>query len=84
MSKEEIKLYLDDEETGLSRETSHPNFTEHFSAEFYYDCADDECIGIKDLLQVSDKEKFKNKIKEIVFDKDVFINNEVCPYGMER
>ncbi len=42
MSKEEIKLYLDDEETGLSRETSHPNFTEHFSAEFYYDCADDE------------------------------------------
>ena len=42
MSKEEIKLYLDDEETGLSRETSHPNFTEHFSAEFYYDCADNK------------------------------------------
>ena len=42
MSKEETKLYLDDEETGLSRETSHPNFTEHFSEEFYYDCVDDE------------------------------------------
>ena len=42
MSKENDKLYLDDEETGLSRETSHPNFVEHFTEEFYYDCADDE------------------------------------------
>ena len=50
----------------------------------FYETTYDECIGIKDLLQVSDKEKFKNKIKEIIFDKDVFINNEVCPYGMER
>ena len=42
MSKEKEKLYLDDEETGLARETSHPNFVEHFSEDFYYDCTDDE------------------------------------------
>lgn len=42
MSKEEEKLYLDDEEEGLSRETSHPDFVAHFSEEFYYDCVDDE------------------------------------------
>ena len=42
MAKEESKLYLDEEETGLAREASHPNFVEYFSEEFYYDCADDE------------------------------------------
>jgi uncharacterized protein YfeS len=33
--------YFDDEEEGLARETSHPLFVAHASAEFYYDCTDD-------------------------------------------
>ena len=33
--------YFDDEEEGLARETSHPFFVEHASAEFYYDVGDD-------------------------------------------
>lgn len=33
-------LYFDDEE-GLARETSHPFFVEHATADFYYDVCDD-------------------------------------------
>ncbi|HEX8656340.1 MAG TPA: hypothetical protein VF690_02330 [Hymenobacter sp.] len=33
--------YFDDKEEGLARETSHPFFVEHASADFYYDCADE-------------------------------------------
>ncbi|MBG8554630.1 hypothetical protein [Hymenobacter guriensis] len=33
--------YFDDSEEGLARETSHPFFVEHASADFYYDCTDD-------------------------------------------
>lgn len=36
------KVYLDDDEVGLSRETSHPNFVNHFTEDFYYDCGDEE------------------------------------------
>lgn len=36
------RLYFDDDEIGLHPLTSHPRFREHFTAEFYYDCADDE------------------------------------------
>lgn len=50
----------------------------------FYETTYDEWIGIEELLQVSNKEKFKNKVKKIIFDKEIFINNEVCPYGMER
>jgi uncharacterized protein YfeS len=36
------RFYFDDqEEEGLARETSHPNFVAAFTAEFYYDCTDD-------------------------------------------
>ena len=34
--------YFDDEETGIDRKTSHPNFVAAFRDEFYYDCTDDE------------------------------------------
>ena len=50
----------------------------------FYETTYDEWVGIEELLQVSNKEKFKNKVKKIIFDKEIFINNEVCPYGMER
>lgn len=33
--------YFDDEEEGLARETSHPFFVEHATADFYYDGGDD-------------------------------------------
>lgn len=35
-------LYFDDEEIGLHPLTSHPHFRKHFTADFYYDCSDDE------------------------------------------
>jgi uncharacterized protein YfeS len=34
--------YFDDEEIGLHRKTSHPNFVEHFKDDFYFDCGDEE------------------------------------------
>lgn len=34
--------YFDDNEIGLHPLTSHPYFREHFTAEFYYDCCDEE------------------------------------------
>lgn len=36
------RIYIDSEEYGLHPKTSHPRFTEHFTEEFYYDCADEE------------------------------------------
>ena len=33
--------YFDDEEEGLTRETSHSFFVEHATADFYYDCGDE-------------------------------------------
>lgn len=35
-------IYIDSEEYGLHPKTSHPQFTEHFTEEFYYDCTDEE------------------------------------------
>ena len=89
MSKEETKLYLDDEETGLSRETSHPNFTEHFSEEFYYDCVDDESpfgndngadtlYELEDLFKSGDYEgKILGLPKKIVSVKGIIGNNQL-------
>jgi uncharacterized protein YfeS len=33
--------YFDDEKEGLARETSHPFFVEHATADFYYSCIDE-------------------------------------------
>lgn len=35
-------IYIDVEEYGPHRKTSHPRFVEAFSDDFYYDCADEE------------------------------------------
>lgn len=83
MIKTDLFVWLQEavlEETGTMIDYVKPN-NNRFP---FYETTYDECVGIEELLQVSDKEKFKNKIKEIIFDKDVFIDNEVCPYGMER
>lgn len=50
----------------------------------FYETTYDECTGIENILNTSDKESFKKRVKEIIFDKDIIIDNEVCPYGMER
>ncbi|MDS0527414.1 WGR domain-containing protein [Clostridium sp. SHJSY1] len=34
--------YFDNEEIGLHPKTSHPNFVEHFTEEFYYYCGEEE------------------------------------------
>jgi uncharacterized protein YfeS len=34
--------YFDDEEIGLHRKTSHPNFVKYFKEDFYYDCCNEE------------------------------------------
>ena len=83
MIKTDLFVWLQEavlEETGTMIDYVKPN-NNRFP---FYETTYDECVGIEELLQVSDKEKFKNKVKEIIFDKDIFINNEVCPYGMER
>jgi len=38
----EQQLYISDDEVGLHPLTSHPRFRKHFSADFYYDCVDEE------------------------------------------
>lgn len=35
-------IYIDTEEFGPHRKTSHPRFSAHFCEDFYYDCADEE------------------------------------------
>lgn len=83
MIKTDLFVWLQEavlEETGTMIDYVKPN-NNRFP---FYETTYDECVGIEELLQVSDKEKFKNKVKKIIFDKDIFINNEVCPYGMER
>lgn len=50
----------------------------------FYETTYDELEGIDTMLSTDDKDEFKKKVKEIIFDKDVIIENEVCPYGMER
>lgn len=50
----------------------------------FYETTYDENKGISEILSVKDKDKFKQKVKDIIFDKDIIIENEVCPYGMER
>lgn len=50
----------------------------------FYETTYDESYGIKHILETDNKAKFKKKVKEIIFDKDTIIENEVCPYGMER
>jgi uncharacterized protein YfeS len=37
-----MKFYFDDPETGIARETSHPNYTARLKEELYYDCLE-EC-----------------------------------------
>lgn len=36
-----MKFHFDDPDSGLARETSHPNFVKNLTHELYYDCADD-------------------------------------------
>lgn len=36
------QYYLDDQEVGLHRLTSHPAFRAHFSDDFYYNCCDED------------------------------------------
>ena len=50
----------------------------------FYETTYDENRGISSILSTESKDEFKKKVKEIIFDKDVIIENEVCPYGMER
>lgn len=35
-------IYIDSEEYGLHRKTSHPHFSGFFTKDFYYDCTDEE------------------------------------------
>lgn len=50
----------------------------------FYETTYDETQGISSLLDTNDKDKFKARVKDIIFNKDIIIENEVCPYGMER
>ena len=74
------------EETGTEITFERP-YSEYYP---YFDTVYSEYDEIEDLLALEmnsgeyDKEKFKNRIKEIIFDKDIAVYNENCPYGMEE
>ncbi len=74
------------EETGTEITFEKP-YSEYYP---YFDTVYSEYDEIEDLLALEmnsgeyDKEKFKNRIKEIIFDKDIAVYNENCPYGMEE
>lgn len=69
------------EETGTMIEYKRPEDISWFP---FFDTTSDENNGIDALLHAEDKEHFKKTVKNIIFNKDVIIENEVCPYGMER
>ncbi|MBP9478613.1 MAG: hypothetical protein KBF12_08325 [Sebaldella sp.] len=64
------ELYFDDEEVGIDRKTSHPNFIKAFTDEFYYDCTDEEAPfgndnGADTLYELEDYYKNGNNGEEI-------------------
>ena len=75
------------EETGTEIEIEMPSnnwfpyfeqtYTEYDSIENMLDIEEDENGKYN-------KDKFKNRIKDIIFNSKVYIENENCPYGMER
>lgn len=75
------------EETGTEIEIEMPSnnwfpyfeqtYTEYDSIENMLDIEEDENGKYN-------KDKFKTRIKDIIFNSKVYIENEDCPYGMER
>lgn len=75
------------EETGTEIEIEMPSnnwfpyfeqtYTEYDSIENMLDIEEDENGKYN-------KDKFKTRIKDIIFNSKVYIENENCPYGMER
>lgn len=75
------------EETGTEIEMEMPSnnwfpyfeqtYTEYDSIENMLDIEEDENGKYN-------KDKFKTRIKDIIFNSKVYIENENCPYGMER
>lgn len=74
------------EETGTEIAFKKP-YGEYYP---YYETVYSEYDEIENLLALEmnsgefNKEKFKNRIREIIFDKDIAVYNENCPYGMEE
>lgn len=57
----------------------------------FFETTYSENSSIEDMLDIEEdengkynKDKFKNRIKDIIFNSKVYIENENCPYGMER
>ncbi len=80
--------FFDDEEEGLAKETSHPNFVKGMTAEFYYDCLDDFAPfgnddGADILYQLSDwyrEKKLTRNVLKWVFER---IDEAGCKYQSE-
>ena len=75
------------EETGTEIEIEMPsnNWFPYFEQTYT------EYDSIENLLDIEEnedgnynKDKFKTRIKDIIFNSKVYIENENCPYGMER
>lgn len=73
------------EETGTRIEFEKPN-SKYFP---YFETTYSDEEDIRDLLDLTevgdsfDKEKFKARVREIIFNKDIVIYNENLPYGFE-
>ena len=74
------------EETGTRIEFEKPN-SKYFP---YFETTYSDEEDIRDLLDLTevgdsfDKEKFKARVREIIFNKDIVIYNENLPYGFEN
>ncbi|MBQ8298417.1 MAG: hypothetical protein IJX99_00840 [Clostridia bacterium] len=87
--KQDLFVWLKEavkEETGTEIAYIHPKCKEYP----YFEATYSEYDDMKDLLHIEkdgdgfNKEKFKARVKEIIFNKEIVIYNEECPYGMER
>lgn len=75
------------EETGTEIEIEMPsnNWFPYFEQTYTeYDSIENMLDIEKDENGKYNKDKFKTRIKDIIFNSKVYIENENCPYGMER
>lgn len=74
------------ENTGTEIEYVQPTYNWHpfFETPYSEDEEIEYLLHVEKCGDTYNKEKFKNRIKEIIFNNEIIIENENCPYGMER
>ena len=75
-----------EEETGsrIEFDIQENRYFPYFETTYAEDDNIEELLHIEEDGESFNKEKFKKRVKEIIFNKDIAIYNENCPYGMEE